>query len=89
MVPFTREMEDRLDLSDDQWKQLQVILKQSREESEAIRRELRPRLESQLDATRAKIAALLTPEQKKKFDELVREDRRRADRFFLEGPPRP
>jgi len=87
--PFTREMETRLGLSADQRKQIQVILRESRDESDAIRRELRPRLEAQLAATRSRIAALLTPEQRGKFEQLVREDQRRADRFFLEGPPPP
>ena len=85
--PFTREMEERLDLSDDQRQQIQAILRDSREESEAIRRELRPRLEKNLKATQDRIGAVLTPEQHKTFDELVRQDARRAQRFFLDGPP--
>ena len=87
--PFTREMEERLDLSDDQRQQIQAILRDSREESEAIRRELRPRLEKNLKATQDRIGAVLTPEQHKTFDELVRQDARRAQRFFLDGPPPP
>ena len=87
--PFTREMEERLDLSDDQRQQIQAILRDSREESEAIRRELRPRLEKNLKATQDRIGAVLTPEQHKTFDELVRQDARRAQRFFLDGSPPP
>ncbi len=87
--PFTREMEERLDLSDDQRQQIQAILRDSREESEAIRRDLRPRLEKNLKATQDRIGAVLTPEQHKTFDELVRQDARRAQRFFLDGPPPP
>jgi len=87
--PFTREMESRLDLSDDQSEKIRAILRESREQSEAIRRELRPRLESQLAATRTRIAALLTPEQRTKFEQLVKEDQRRAERFFIDGPPPP
>ena len=87
--PFTREMEERLNLSDDQWEKLQTILRESREESEAIRRELRPRLERNLKTTQDRIGEILTPEQHKTFDELVRRDARRAQRFFLEGPPPP
>lgn len=87
--PFTREMEERLDLSDDQRQQIQAILRDSREESEAIRRELRPRLEKNLEATQDRIGAVLTPGQHKTFDELVRQDARRAQRFFLDGPPPP
>jgi hypothetical protein len=87
--PFTREMESRLDLSEAQLGEIQTILRKGREQSDAIRRELRPRLESQLESTRASIAAVLTPEQRVRFEELVKQDRRRAERFFLEGPPGP
>jgi hypothetical protein len=88
-APFTREMEARLNLSEDQRQKIQAILRESREESEAIRRDLRPRLEKNLKATQDRIGALLSPEQHATFDELVREDARRAQRFFLEGPPPP
>jgi Spy/CpxP family protein refolding chaperone len=82
-------MEERLDLTDEQWEKVQAILKESRDESEAIRQELRPRLEKSLKSTQERIGALLTPAQRKIFDALVKEDARRARRFFLEGPPPP
>jgi len=87
--PFTREMESRLNLSPDQKKQFHAILEANREQADAIRRELRPRLETHLDATRKQIAAVLTPEQRTSFEAMVSEDRARADRFFLDGPPPP
>jgi Spy/CpxP family protein refolding chaperone len=87
--PFTRDMESRLELSEDQMKQIRAILDESRDQADAIRRELRPRLESHLEATRTRIAALLTPAQRSKFEELVKQDQRRAERFFLDGPPGP
>jgi len=87
--PFTREMEERLNLTEDQRQKIQAILRDSREESEGIRRELRPRLEKNLKATQDRIGEVLTPEQHKTFDELVKRDARRAQRFFLEGPPPP
>ena len=87
--PFTREMESQLDLTDDQWTKIRLILEDNRREADAIRRELRPRLEKNLEATRERIGAVLTPGQRAKFEELVRRDKRRADRFFLEGPPHP
>jgi ElaB/YqjD/DUF883 family membrane-anchored ribosome-binding protein len=87
--PFTREMESRLGLSEDQLKQIHEILRESREQADGIRRELRPRLEAHLDATRKRIAETLTPEQRKRFEAMVSEDRSRADRFFLDGPPPP
>ena len=87
--PFTREMEERLNLSENQRQKIQAILRESRDESEAVRRELRPRLEKNLKTTQDRIGEILTPEQHKTFDELVRQDARRAQRYFLEGPPPP
>ncbi len=85
---FTQEMESRLKLSEDQKKQIEALIRVSRREAEEIRRELRPRLEKYLETTRERFEALLTPEQRAKFEALYREDRR-AERFFLENPPRP
>jgi hypothetical protein len=82
-------MEFQLHLSDAQRTQIQAILGESRQEADALRRELRPRLEKNLEATQDRIGALLSQEQHARFDELVRENGRRAQRFFLEGPPPP
>jgi hypothetical protein len=87
--PFTREMEMRLDLSDEQMEKIHDILKDSREASDALRRELRPRLEAQLEKTWERIGALLNPDQRAKFEKMIKEDRRRAERFFIDGPPPP
>ncbi len=85
-----REMEERLDLTADQRRQIAGILDRSRDESEALRREVRPRLEKQMERTRQEIEAVLTPEQRRKFLDLRREQRRRARRFFLgEGESNP
>jgi Spy/CpxP family protein refolding chaperone len=85
-----REMEERLDLTADQSRQIAGILDRSRDESEALRLEVRPRLEKQMERTRQEIEAVLTPEQRRKFEDLRRDQRRRARRFFLgEGEPGP
>ncbi len=86
-LPFTREMEERLNLTPEQQKKIDDILEKGHEDSEAIRRELRPRLEAHLEKTRASIAEVLTPEQRTEFEKLVQEDKRRADRFLIDGPP--
>jgi len=86
VAPFPPEGWSRLDLSDEQRDQIDAILFESRHEADVIRRELRPKLEAHLDATRQKIKGVLTPKQQEAFEKLVREDRRRVDRFFIEGP---
>ncbi len=87
--PFSRALEDRLGLTEEQRRKVETILEEGRREGEAIRREVRPRLEQQIDAVRGRIEAVLDPEQREKFREMVREDRRRAERFLIEGarPP--
>jgi Spy/CpxP family protein refolding chaperone len=86
---FTREVETRLELTEDQKKRIEALIKESRREADEIRRELRPRLEQYLETTRTRFDALLTPEQRARFEELYRQDRQRAERFFLEHPPEP
>jgi hypothetical protein len=76
-------LDERLGLSADQRKQIAVILEESRQRSEEIRQEIRPRLEKQIEETHMKIAALLTPEQRATFEALQREQRSHAERFFL------
>ena len=86
---FSRELELRLEMTEPQMRQFHDIVRESREQAEAIRRELRPRLDAHLAATRKRVAQMLTPAQRAKLEEIMEEDRRRADRFFLDGPPPP
>ena len=88
-LPFTREMDMQLELSAEQRDKIHDILEDSRKEAEALRRELRPKLDAHLDAVRKRIADVLTPDQRKTFDALVKDDKRRADKLFLDGPPPP
>lgn len=86
---FSREMSERLGLSEEQKMKIDGILAEGREQGEALRRELRPRFEAQIEGVRARIAEVLTPDQRTRFDAMVREDRARAERFFLRPPGGP
>lgn len=96
---FLHALERELDLTPEQQKQIQKIHQESHRKILELRRELRPRLERQMDETHDRILEVLTPEQQERFKELEREHRRRMDRFFLgegrfggrgrrHGPPR-
>lgn len=87
--PFSRELELRLEMTEPQMRQFHDIVRESREQAEAIRRELRPRLDAHLAETRKRIAGMLTPAQLAKLEAIMDEDPRRADRFLLDGPPPP
>ena len=60
-----------LSLTDQQTTSVRTILDETRTEYRALRTELRPRFEEPRMKARARIRALLTPEQQKKFDALV------------------
>jgi Spy/CpxP family protein refolding chaperone len=67
------KMSRDLSLTDDQRKQVSTILDETRNDYKALRAELRPRFDEPRQKARARIRALLTPEQQQKFDARVAE----------------
>jgi Spy/CpxP family protein refolding chaperone len=65
------KMRSELNLTDDQTKAVQGIIDETRNEYRALRTELRPKFEEPRQKARARIRALLTPEQQQKFDAMV------------------
>jgi len=65
------KMRSELNLTDDQTKAVRAIIDETRNEYRALRTELRPRFEEPRQKARARIRALLTPEQQQKFDAMV------------------
>jgi Spy/CpxP family protein refolding chaperone len=68
-----------LNLTDEQATAIRVILDETRNEYRALRTELRPRFEEPRQKARARIRALLTPEQQQKFDTVVAQQDSRRD----------
>ena len=64
-------MRRELNLTDQQTTTVRTILDETRSEYRALRTELRPRFEEPRMKARARIRALLTPEQQQKFDAMV------------------
>jgi Spy/CpxP family protein refolding chaperone len=62
------EMKKDLNLSDQQATDIRAIIEQSREEYRALRNEVRPRYDAVRAGARARIRALLNPEQQQRFD---------------------
>jgi Spy/CpxP family protein refolding chaperone len=62
------EMKRDLSLTDDQAAQISTILDQTRNDYRALRAEVRPRYDAIRQNARARIRALLTPEQQQRFD---------------------
>jgi Spy/CpxP family protein refolding chaperone len=65
------KMRTELKLTDEQTKAVQAIIDETRNEYRALRTELRPRFEEPRQKARARIRALLTPEQQQKFDSMI------------------
>ncbi len=65
------KMRTELNLTDDQTKAVRAIIDETRNEYRALRTELRPRFEEPRQKARARIRALLTPEQQQKFDVMI------------------
>src|SRR5712692_9750032 len=65
------KMRTELNLTDEQTKAVQAIIDETRNEYHALRTELRPRFEEPRQKARARIRALLTPEQQQKFDGMI------------------
>jgi protein CpxP len=65
------EMRRELNLSDEQAARLRAILDETGEEYRALRGELRPRFDAIRQRARARMREALSPEQQKRFDEMV------------------
>ena len=65
------KMRSELNLTDQQTTSVRTILDETRSEYKALRTELRPRFEEPRTKARARIRALLTPEQQQKFDAMM------------------
>ncbi|SRR6266481_155926 len=65
------KMRAELNLTDQQTASVRTILDETRNEYRTLRTELRPRFEEPRMKARARIRALLTPEQQQKFDAMV------------------
>jgi hypothetical protein len=65
------KMRSELGLTDQQTTAVRGILDETRNEYRAVRTELRPRFDEPRQKARARIRALLTPEQQQKFDAMV------------------
>jgi hypothetical protein len=78
-----RRMERRLDLNSEQVKQVREIVLEQQKAFQALHKEFRPRLDSQIEKTRRELAKVLTPEQAQKWEKTFA----RIQRFWL--PPLP
>jgi Spy/CpxP family protein refolding chaperone len=74
---ITADLSRDLSLTEAQRKQLEPIIERNMEEFDGCRRENTERVRQSMQRGRERIAAILTPEQRAKFEELERERERK------------
>lgn len=74
-----------LDLTPAQQTEIREILGASRRQGAELSQRMRPEVEAVMAQTRDAIEEILTPEQRRKLDEMRQRDRRPIERLFL-GP---
>lgn len=75
------KLDKRLGLNPDQHAQVEAIIRGAHAQMDSVRKETLPRIDSIMDSARDRIRAVLTPEQREKFERLVRRwDERRKQR---------
>jgi Spy/CpxP family protein refolding chaperone len=84
---FLKLMDKQLDLSADQRDEIGRIMKASQERTQPLWNQIAPQMSDELKNVREEIRAVLTPEQRKKFVELLKRSRK-AD-TTPSGPVRP
>jgi Spy/CpxP family protein refolding chaperone len=69
---LARSLDRRLDLTAEQRKQVDAIIADTAREAAALRRQMTPRMLEILERSRRRISALLTPEQRERFERFRR-----------------
>ena len=73
----TRWLDRRLKLTDDQAREVRQILRRQQQDLQQVAREVRPRVVNRLEKTAGQIGEVLDEEQKREWEEIVREFRKR------------
>ena len=69
---ITNRMKRRLDLTDEQFVQVRRIILEQQKAFQSMRKQVRPQLEAQIEKTRRELAAVLTPDQARKWEKSFR-----------------
>jgi hypothetical protein len=69
---ITNRMKKRLDLTDEQVVQVRRIILEQQKAFQSMRKQVRPQLEEQFEKTRRELAAVLTPDQARKWEKRFR-----------------
>ena len=87
-IEFLRRMERELDLTAEQREPIDKILKDGQERMKKLMETVEPRRREEFKKTMEEFRAVLTPEQRKRFDALVKQQQQRAREQRKAAPPR-
>jgi Spy/CpxP family protein refolding chaperone len=76
---FFRRMQKQLDLTDSQRDQIAKIMKASQERNRPLWDKIAPQMREEVKRVREEIRQVLTPDQQKKFDEMLKSRSRKTD----------
>ncbi|HEY5910416.1 MAG TPA: hypothetical protein VJA21_07405 [Verrucomicrobiae bacterium] len=71
-LEFLRRAQRELDLSPEQRERVDKILKESQERSRMIMEPISPQIRAEMQRTKDEFRSVLTPQQQKRFDELLK-----------------
>ena len=83
---IVKKLNRRLNLDSRQEEQIRTIIHGTHEEMKALRNSFRPQTEAIIERSQAKIREILTPEQRKKYEQLIAERRERDKERGFQGP---
>jgi Spy/CpxP family protein refolding chaperone len=87
-IEFLRRVERDLNLTADQREQIDKIISASQERSKKLMEPIQPKIREELQQTREQFRAVLDPEQKIRFDELLKQQQQQRQRDQHRSPPR-
>ena len=87
-IEFLRRMERDLDLTPEQRAPIDKVLQEGQERMKKLMDTVEPRRREEFMKTMEEFRAVLTPEQQKRFDELVKQQQQRTREQRKAAPPR-
>jgi Spy/CpxP family protein refolding chaperone len=77
---LVNRLDRKLDLNAGQKEQVRAIVHETQEDIRQVRRQFRPQMEAAIEKAQTKIGVLLTPEQRKKFEQIIAERKGKSHR---------
>jgi len=88
-VEFLRRAERELNLTRDQREQIDKLISASQERTKKLMEPVTPKIREELQQTKDQFLAVLTPEQRARFEELLKQQQRQQQRLREQHRPNP